>query len=258
MPSSVSRSIFTGGEQVIHCLPCYPLLFHAGNAQYPSPITCTPEVKSSITLQLKILQRTQRFLFFFCVWSFEWPSAFLRPIFPTSQLGFFSPPPPSPFFCNIFILLSQTGANGMCGQDFRIHHRLAEELAWAPCITCQSCQARRLPRFIIALLVFPSALASPQPQTGGLVVAAVVGGGAPYHAPRCQPRSAATKLGYTVGLLEIRERSGRSFCLPRTLSETSDSPSLLLSFHSSSSSSSLRRSFKCVCVFSYSSGVKSL
>lgn len=173
MPGNVSRSIFTGGEQVIHCLPCYPLPFHAGNAQYPSPITCTPEVKSSITLQLKILQRTQS-CFFFCVRSFEWPSAFLRPIFPTSRRGFFFSPPPLPFFCNIFILLSQTGANGMCGQDFRIHHRLAEELAWAPCITCQSCQARCLPRFIIALPVFPSALASPQPQTGGLVAAAVV------------------------------------------------------------------------------------
>lgn len=29
----------------------------------------------------------------------------------------------------------------MCGQDFRIHHWFAEELAWVPCITCQNCQA---------------------------------------------------------------------------------------------------------------------
>lgn len=158
-----------------------------------------------------------------CVRSFDWLSA--APVLPTS-----------PGFFNIFILLSQTGANGMCGQDFRIHHWLAEELAWAPCITCQSCQACCLPRFIIALaLCCLSPLCarfSPArnhgPRGGG-------GGERPYHAPQCHPRSAATKLGYTVVLLEIRKRSGRSFCLPKMLSETSDSPSLLLSFHSSSS-----------------------
>lgn len=115
--------------------------------------------------------------------------------------------PTSPGFFNIFILLSQTGANGMCGQDFRIHHWLAEELAWAPCITCQSCQACCLPRFIIALaLCCLSPLCarfSParKPRPGGREKKK-----RPYHAPQCQPWSPATKLGYTVALLEIRKR----------------------------------------------------
>lgn len=139
----MSYSIFISRRQVIHCLPCYPLLFHAGDAQYPSPTTCTPEVNSSITLLLEILPRTRRF---------DWLSASPRP--PNFPPGFF----------NIFILLSQTGANGMCGQDLRIHHRRAEELAWALCVTCHSCQARCLPRFIIAPA--PCCL-SPRPGTAG-------------------------------------------------------------------------------------------
>lgn len=128
----MSCSIFIICGQVIHCLPCYPLLFHVEDAQYPSPITCTHEVKSSITLQQKELRRTWSL----CLRSSDWLS-----VLPTHPVF---------FFLNIFILLSQTGANGMCGQDFRIHHWLAEELAWAPCITCQSCQACCLVCFIIA------------------------------------------------------------------------------------------------------------
>lgn len=40
---NMSASIFISCGQVIHCLPCYPLLFHAGDAQYPSPVTRTPQ-----------------------------------------------------------------------------------------------------------------------------------------------------------------------------------------------------------------------
>lgn len=83
----------------------------------------TREVKSSITLQQKILERTWRLA--------EGPQTGCS----CSQLMLYF------FYTYIFILLSQTGANGMCGQDFRIHHWLAEELTWAPCVTCQSCQA---------------------------------------------------------------------------------------------------------------------
>lgn len=118
----------------------------------------------------------------------------------------------------------------MCGQDFRIHHWLAEELAWAPCITCQSCQACCLPRFIIALALCclsPLCVCFSPARNHGR------GGGRPYHAPQCQPWSPAAKLGYTVVLLEIRKRNGQSSCLLRMLSEASDSPSLLLSLHSS-------------------------
>ncbi|CAL8344046.1 unnamed protein product [Gadus morhua 'NCC'] len=50
------------------------------------------------------------------------------------------PPPSSPgeFLVLLSAARSQTGANGMCGEGFRIHHRLAEELAWSSCISCQS------------------------------------------------------------------------------------------------------------------------
>ena len=96
----------------------------------------------------------------------------------------------------------------MCGQDFRIHHWFAEELAWAPCITCQSCQAYCLPRFIIALVLCCQsplcACLSPARNYARLKKRIL------HHAPQCQPWSPATKLGYTVGLLKIRKRSGQS------------------------------------------------
>ena len=51
------------------------------------------------------------------------------------------PLPQSLEFYNIFILLSQTGANGMCGQDFRLHHRRTGRISMGPMHQLpQSCQ----------------------------------------------------------------------------------------------------------------------
>lgn len=79
-----------------------------------------------------------------------------------------------------------------------------------------------------------SFLPSQKPEAGG--------GKKARTRPWVSARSAATKLGYTVALLEIRKRSRQSFCLLKMLPQTSDSPSLLLSFYSSSF---LQHSFTC-------------
>ncbi len=92
---------------------------------YPSPLTRTQEVNSSITFGGR--------------WTRPWDSLALTPL---------SAPLPEPLafpqrFQWILIIslfgLSWTGANGTSGQDFRIHHGQAEELAWSSCISCQSC-----------------------------------------------------------------------------------------------------------------------